>query len=357
MYSVTQGAGGPTPTRITVADGAIKSVGAVRGPAPHREMDANFGIMTETYSGAASFSVPLVVNASAQPGTQTLTINVRYQVCNDTTCLPPKTVKVSTPVEIVPGAAAAVSAAQASPTPDRSPTATPTPAVADLAANTNKNSNSNANAAIADAANANAANAANATGNVLATTGENKDASANTASVVAPAPATEAYEGSLWSFIWLAMTLGALSLLTPCVFPMIPITVSYFTNHSAGHRSKAVKLATVYSAGIIATFTLLGMLLAIFVGAAGINLFAANPWVNVLITAVFLFFAFNLFGAYEIAIPTKVLTKLDALTRSREGEGSGIVGALLMGLTFTLTSFTCTSPFVGTLLVSASQGS
>ncbi|HSK74703.1 MAG TPA: cytochrome c biogenesis protein CcdA, partial [Pyrinomonadaceae bacterium] len=160
----------------------------------------------------------------------------------------------------------------------------------------------------------------------------------------------------LWSFIWLALTLGALSLLTPCVFPMIPITVSYFTNHSSRNRAKAVKLATVYSLGIIATFTLLGMLLAVFVGAAGINLFAANPYVNLLITGIFLFFAFNLFGAYEINIPTSVLTKLDNLTRSQEGEGSGIIGALLMGLTFTLTSFTCTSPFVGTILVSAANG-
>jgi thiol:disulfide interchange protein DsbD len=78
--------------------------------------------------------------------------------------------------------------------------------------------------------------------------------------------------------------------------------------------------------------------------------------VNIVIAAIFLFFAFNLFGAYEIQIPTGVLTKLDNLTRSKEGEGSGIAGALLMGLTFTLTSFTCTSPFVGTILVSASQG-
>src|SRR5207253_306552 len=97
----------------------------------------------------------------------------------------------------------------------------------------------------------------------------------------------------LWSFVWLAVTLGALSLLTPCVFPMIPITVSYFTSHSAGDRSKGLRLASVYSVGIIATFTLVGMLLAIFVGAAGINLFAANPWINLLITAIFLFFAFN----------------------------------------------------------------
>jgi len=167
----------------------------------------------------------------------------------------------------------------------------------------------------------------------------------------------ESDSNDLTGFIWLALSLGALSLLTPCVFPMIPITVSYFTNHSGKSKAKAVKLATIYSAGIISTFTLLGMLIAIFVGAAGINLFAANPWVNLLIAAIFLFFAFNLFGAYELSVPTGILTRLDALTRAKEGEGSGIVGALLMGLTFTLTSFTCTSPFVGTILVSASQGS
>ena len=160
----------------------------------------------------------------------------------------------------------------------------------------------------------------------------------------------------LWSFIWLAITFGAISLLTPCVFPMIPITVSYFMKHSDGDHKKTIKLATVYSVGIIATFSLLGMLLAVLLGASGINLFAANPWVNLLIAAIFLFFAFNLFGFYEITIPPSVLTKLDNLTRTKEGKGSAYIGALLMGLTFTLTSFTCTSPFIGTILVSTSQG-
>ena len=137
---------------------------------------------------------------------------------------------------------------------------------------------------------------------------------------------------------------------------MIPITVSYFTKNAAGSRTKSIRLALVYSAGIIATFTLLGMLLAVFVGAAGINLFAANPWVNLAIAGVFLFFAFNLFGFYEISVPSGLINKLDSLTRSKEGQGSAYVGALLMGLTFTITSFTCTSPFVGTILVSTSQG-
>jgi len=341
IYSVTQGSGGPVPTRITIAEGVFKSAGNVSGSAPKREMDPNFGIMTEFYIGSASFSVPVIIDSSTPPGSQTLTINVRYQACNDTLCLPPKTVKVSAPVEIVSGTTAAI--AQTSPTP------TPTSA-----------SNANSSASLNKNVNANSAtntNSANATSQTIAPVTEEPLVPVSTSSVpYASSTETPVADSSIWSFIWLAMTLGALSLLTPCVFPMIPITVSYFSNHSGGDRVHSVKLATVYSFGIIATFTLLGILIAVFVGAAGINLFAANPWVNLLITAIFLLFAFNLFGAYEITIPSGILTRLDSLTRSEEGQGRGIVGALLMGLTFTLTSFTCTSPFVGTILVSASNG-
>ncbi len=160
--------------------------------------------------------------------------------------------------------------------------------------------------------------------------------------------------GSLWSFIWLAMTVGALSLLTPCVFPMVPITVSYFTNHASGHQAGAVRDASIYGLGIILTFTALGVLLAALFGAAGINRFAANPWINLLITGIFISFALSLFGAYNLGVPSRVLTKLDAI--SRNNESSKIIGLLLMGLTFSLTSFTCTAPFVGTLLVMAAQG-
>jgi thiol:disulfide interchange protein DsbD len=81
----------------------------------------------------------------------------------------------------------------------------------------------------------------------------------------------------LWSFLWLAMSVGALSLLTPCVFPMVPITVSYFTNHAAGSRAKAVQQAATYMVGIILTFTALGMALALLVGATSLNRFAASP--------------------------------------------------------------------------------
>jgi len=156
------------------------------------------------------------------------------------------------------------------------------------------------------------------------------------------------------AFLWLAISAGALSLLTPCVFPMVPITVSYFTSHSSADRRTGLRNALVFGLGIVLTFTALGLALAIFIGATGVALFAANPWVNLALAALFVAFALNLFGAYEITIPSRWLTQLDAATGSRDGVG--IVGALLMGLTFTLTSFTCTAPFVGTVLVTAARG-
>jgi thiol:disulfide interchange protein len=159
-------------------------------------------------------------------------------------------------------------------------------------------------------------------------------------------------------FIWLAASAGALSLLTPCVFPMVPITVSYFTSHSATDRRTSLRHALVFGLGIIASFTALGLALAVFAGAAGVTMLAGNPWVNLLLTTIFVGFALNLFGAFQITIPSSWLTALDNVVRRQgtAGQGVGLLGALLMGLTFTLTSFTCTAPFVGTVLVTAAQG-
>ncbi|MBK9246606.1 MAG: thioredoxin family protein [Ignavibacteria bacterium] len=155
----------------------------------------------------------------------------------------------------------------------------------------------------------------------------------------------------VWSFLWFAMTAGAAALLTPCVFPMVPITVSFFTKRSEKEKSKGLRDSIVYALGIIGTFTGLGILLAVLLGAAGIQDFAANPWVNVGIAVIFLVFAMNLFGAFEIQIPTSILNKLNMAS-----TGSGLTSVLLMGLTFSLTSFTCTVPFVGSALIAAADG-
>jgi thiol:disulfide interchange protein DsbD len=281
LYAVEQPEGGPIPTKITIAENLPFQIkGKINSPAPIVKFDPNFKIDTKFFAEKAEFNFQIGATETAK--TDDLTVNVRFQVCNDTTCLPPKTVKVTF-------------------------------------------------AGFEDAKKSVVSSPLRTTNNEQRTT-------------------------DFWAFIWLAITFGAISLLTPCVFPMIPITVSYFLKHSDGDHKKTIKLATVYSVGIIATFSLLGMALAVFLGAAGINLFAANPWVNLFIAAIFIFFAFNLFGFYEISIPSSVLNKLDKLARTEEGKGSAYIGALLMGLTFTLTSFTCTSPFIGTILVSTSQG-
>ena len=156
------------------------------------------------------------------------------------------------------------------------------------------------------------------------------------------------------AFFWLAISAGAFALVTPCVFPMIPITASYFAKHGANSRQVAVKNAVLFGGGIIGTFTLVGLATSVLVGAAGMSRFAASPWVNLAIAAMFIAFAFNFFGFYEIRIPSGVLTRLDRVTRDRTSSGG--VGAVLMGATFAVTTFTCTAPFVGTLLVLASQG-
>ncbi len=341
MYSITQPPGGPIQTRIALGEGPFK-MGSVSGPKPKVKMDPNFKMNTESYTGSAVFNVPFTVIAGTAEGPQTLNASIRYQVCNDVVCLPPKTVKLSSALTILPGKAAA------------SPTPTPSPSPVQSNANTNVNANSNVLA--------NANTGADENSNVDSNTSFSdlvQQAPANNTNVSAQTTPVRTAEGDIknqpiWGFIWLAMTFGALSLLTPCVFPMIPITVSYFTKHGSETTAGSIRDALVYALGIIFTFTGLGVALALVFGAAGINRFAANPYVNLLITAIFLAFAFSLLGAYNFGVPSSVLTKLDNLTRSKESGKT--LGLLLMGLTFSLTSFTCTAPLVGTILVAAAQG-
>jgi thiol:disulfide interchange protein len=153
-------------------------------------------------------------------------------------------------------------------------------------------------------------------------------------------------------YLWLAVTAGAVSLLTPCVFPMIPITVSYFTNRAAS----GIRPALIFAGAIVGSFTALGLILALLFGATGVQRFAANPYLNIFLAGLFVAFALNLFGVYQIALPSRALTALDAAARGRESSGAHTAGAMLMGLTFALTSFTCTAPFVGTVLVTAATG-
>ena len=130
---------------------------------------------------------------------------------------------------------------------------------------------------------------------------------------------------------------------------MIPITVSYFVKRSElGHRTH-IKEALIYMAGIIAAFSLIGLVTSVFFGASQMNEIAANPWVNLFIAAVFIGLALNLFGVFEVRISNRFIN------RFQSRDGSGVLSVLSMAVVFTLTTFTCTMPFMGTILVIASQ--
>jgi thiol:disulfide interchange protein len=149
----------------------------------------------------------------------------------------------------------------------------------------------------------------------------------------------------LGAFLFLAFGGGLISVFTPCVFPMIPITVSFFLNQRGG-----ILQAVVFSLGIVTLFCALGFGVTAAVGPFGVSQLASNPWVNGFIAVVFGAFALSLLGAFEITLPSGMLTKLDMASRR-----GGYVGTLLMGLTFSLSSFACVGPLVGSLLVSSAQ--
>ncbi len=290
IYSATTPPGGPYPTEIVLSGAGFRQVGAVIQPKPIVEYDPNFEMNVEYYHPKVRFEVRAEVG-EGMSGERVLSGEVIYMLCNATQCLPPNTYTFEVPVMVETGPARAeyvFSAVEAPSVP------------------------------------------LDGTGSV--------------------ADVERAITEGLSAFLYLSLWMGFLALLTPCVFPMIPITVSFFTKQETQSRRESVAKSLVYCGGIIFTFTGLGMVLAATLGASGAALFAANPWVNLLITAIFVAFALALFGLFEIRLPYGLLNKLNQV------QGGSYGAILIMGFTFSLTSFTCTAPFVGTLLVLTAQG-
>jgi len=158
-------------------------------------------------------------------------------------------------------------------------------------------------------------------------------------------------EQGLIPFLLTGIIFGYLALLTPCVFPMIPITISFFLKQAEKEHHNPVGMATLYCLGIVGTFTLIGVLAAALFGSAGLNTFANNVWFNIFLAGVLIFFGFNMLGLFEIRVPSWLLTWSSGKERS-----GGVIGVLFMSFTFTLVSFTCTFAFVGFLLPMAARG-
>ncbi len=154
-------------------------------------------------------------------------------------------------------------------------------------------------------------------------------------------------DSNLWVIFALGFIGGLIALLTPCVFPMIPLTVSFFTKHSQ-KRSKGVINALLYGFFIVLIYFLLSLPFHLFdsVDSQILNTIATNIWLNLLFFAVFVFFAFSFFGYYELTLPSSWANKMDAAS-SKIG---GVIGIFFMAVTLAIVSFSCTGPILGGLL-------
>lgn len=159
------------------------------------------------------------------------------------------------------------------------------------------------------------------------------------------APKADAENLDFWAFVLSGAVIGFISLLTPCVFPMIPITVSFFLKQSENAHHKPVVMALVYCATIIVVLTASAMFLLNAVQAL-----SQNAYMNFFLGGLFIFFALSLFGWYEIELPSG----LARFTSAREGQG-GYLGTVFMALTFTILSFACVAPFLGGFAGAATQ--
>lgn len=304
LYSPTTPPGGPNPTEIRLQSSPAVSNYRVYRPQPIAKFDPNFQLKTETYVRSATFLINAITSQNAA-GNADITASVRYQVCSDVKCLPPVTKTAATTLTFAPGAAPAAFQIPAGYAPVQSATASAGPV-------------------------------------------ETATAGPNTSSKLPPASQS-------WSlYLLTAFGFGLAALFTPCVFPMIPITVSFFINQhgsETGVRGRSGwSQALVFCVGIVVLFTGLGFVVTAVAGPFGVVQLGSSTWVNGFIALVFFVFGLSLLGAFELRLPSGLLTRLN-----RASQGGGYTGTLLMGLTFSLTSFACIGPIVGPLLIASVQ--
>lgn len=169
--------------------------------------------------------------------------------------------------------------------------------------------------------------------------------------VASPSTATNGDDVSLWSTFWLCLITGLLAVLTPCVFPLVPVTVSFFLKRSKS-RGEGITNATWYSLSIILIYTIPTLILTLVFGENALYNISTHPVTNLLFFLIFILFAISFFGAFDISLPNSWANKAD----EKAGKG-GFIGIFFMALTLVIVSFSCTGPIVGTLLGrTATQG-
>ncbi|MBM3796586.1 MAG: redoxin [Acidobacteria bacterium] len=298
LYSTTTAMNpGPVQTKLALAEGAPVELKQLHQPKPNVKRDEAFNNYQETYDDAAVFLMEVDVPANAAAGELQITAQARYQVCSGTQCLRTKTKTAVAALKVNPAMRTIAPVIPAGYIAVQSkPLAAAAPAAAAMPVQLGATA-----------------------------TGQNEDLS---------------------RFLLVAFGFGLAAIFTPCVFPMIPFVMSDFL-----HRSNAVFHALLFCIGIIVTFTTMGVAATAVLGPFGVQQIGSNPWVNAFIFAIFIAFGLSMLGAFEITLPSGLVNKANDAS-----QGGGALRTLLMGLTFSLTSFACVGPFMGTLLAAAVQG-
>ena len=314
MYDMGPYEGGPNATTITFTAGAGATLvgGVEQLSTPERHYDKTFEMEIGTFAGKALFAqrVKLAAEKAA------VTAQLEWMICDDTSCMPPEDTEMTIDLTAQAGAATASAATPQ----DTAPAGT-----ADKAA--------------------------------LAKAPDNADGGSAQAAAE-PAQKDAAGGGSLWALIIEAILWGFAALLTPCVFPMVPMTVSFFMK-SSGSPAMGRFRAGMYGFFIVALYTLpIAAIIVItrIVGGdavtADIFNWLATHWLpNILFFLVFMVFAASFFGAFEITLPGWLVNKSDS-----KADKGGLVGLFFMALTLVLVSFSCTGPIVGSVLIKSTSG-
>ncbi|HAV53625.1 protein-disulfide reductase DsbD family protein [Aequorivita vladivostokensis] len=315
LYSQEVPPDGPLPTLFTFEENAAyKGIGKVQESQGITEHDPVFDMVITFFANTATFTKR--IKLTGDKGT-TVKGEVEFMVCDDTRCLPPSYVDLVFQIPAPQKTEAAV-------TPENGDNTEITEETLGLAK--------------ADTV-------------LTETTEVVKDSvqSVSDASKTALEQNKKQEKKGLWTIFIVAFLFGFTALLTPCVFPMIPMTVSFFTKQSKS-RAKGIKNAIIYGIAIIVIYVFLGAIVTGIFGADALNAFSTNVWFNVIFFLLILFFAFSFLGAYEITLPSSWATKAD-----KQADRGGMIGIFFMALALAIVSFSCTGPIIGYLLVEAAS--
>ena len=333
LYGTELPKGGPTPTHLLVDKiaGAELVGGLVSSQKPIEKYDPNFEMTLRFFSGKVSFRQKIRIT---DPKKFAFVGAIRYMACNDEQCLPPANWEFTVQTKELGKlgeAAPSTKVAEETTTSEATPATLGEPS--------------------ADSA---------TTAEALSVAPQDTAALA-TSDLWAPViPELKAYgdkalnqaEGSLWMLLIGGFLGGLVALVTPCVWPMIPMTVSFFLKRSSD-RKKGIRDALLYGVGIIVIYVSLGLIVSAFFGSDALNNLATNAIFNVAFFLLLVFFAISFFGAFELVLPASWTAKMDA----KADSASGFISIFFMAFTLALVSFSCTGPIIGTLLVQAATSS